>query len=124
MPDSRKNLRYYFEIQPLHGTFFIYQMDSVTVNSAEGSMAIYDLSGGGMRFFSRLNLPVTDRVLLTFSFRALHKHFTLHGCIKRKEKQSEGYMYGAFFPDEVNDQKNELVWTVHQLNLAHKERQN
>ncbi|WP_022793551.1 PilZ domain-containing protein [Marinococcus halotolerans] len=122
MPDSRKNLRYYFEDQPLHGTFFIYRMDNTIVNSAAADVSICDLSGGGMRFFSRLNLPVTDRVLLTFSFRSLHKNFILHGHIKRKEKQSDGCMYGVFFPDEVNDQKNDLVRTVHQLNLEQKAR--
>lgn len=90
----QEGFRFVFK-QPIRGTFAIQRINNQRIESNEGSIEILDMSLGGMKFTSFLDLPLDQRVLLLVKFQIEEEKFSVTGKIMwKKAKMEKGYFYG------------------------------
>jgi c-di-GMP-binding flagellar brake protein YcgR len=105
------NRREYFRLTlhvPLSAKFKIIGYKKELLNSSSTYIYIVDISAGGIRMHSRLNLPVQEGLLLEYRFRLFNRELCVLGSIIRKRPLHNGiYEYGIEF--SLSDQTKELL---------------
>lgn len=108
MPTTNK--REFFRVQlqiPLNARFRIVGFQRVHLNSKISWIFIKDISAGGLRMHSKLDMPVHEELLLEFKLQLLHKEISLLGTVVRKSEIDKGiFEYGIRFSmdDSVREQ--------------------
>lgn len=121
-PNKRQFYRLTLHV-PLAARFRIIGFQNTKLISNNGTTYIADISAGGMRMHSRLNLPLMESLLLEFDIELFHSKLKLLGCVLRKELLHEGiYEYGVEFilDDAVREQ---LLGHIHLLSIRLKHNQ-
>lgn len=123
---NRDNRREYYRLTlhvPLSAQFKIIGYRRETLNSNSTYIYIVDLSAGGLRMHSRLNLPVNEGLLLEFRFRLFERELVLLGMVVRKKPAGSGiFEYGIEF--SLDDQMKELLLAnIHLLSIRLKNTQ-
>lgn len=94
---ARKNLRIRPE-QPLYGSVSVVRIGVKFVNSGEARVRIPDISPGGLRFLSRLKIPVDPSVVLEITLRIDDLRYSIQGRIVHRCCSEEGeFEYGFQF---------------------------
>ncbi len=94
---TRKNLRIRPE-QPLYGSVAIVQIGVKFVTSGEARVRIPDISSGGLRFLSRLKIPVNPSVILEMTLKFDDLSYSIQGRIVRRSNNEAGeFEYGFQF---------------------------
>lgn len=119
MPNSN-NRREFYRLTlhiPLSAQFKIIGYNQTALNSNSSYIYIVDLSAGGLRMHSRLNLPPNEGLLLEFRLRLFDREITVLGVIVRKTAMPGGiFEYGISF--SLNDQTKELLLgSIHLLSI-------
>ncbi|UCZ53121.1 PilZ domain-containing protein [Bacillus shivajii] len=96
-------LRYQFA-KPIPLTFSITKVEGIEKDSSNGEGKILDLSPGGLKFESILELPIRDDVEFTFTFQMGEESFEEKGVVKwKKDFRDQLYQYGAEFLTEDSE---------------------
>ncbi len=105
---SRKFLRINPD-QPMFGTASIVQVGVKKVYTGSAKVRILNLSPGGLRFVSSLNLPADSRVIIEICFMLDGADYCLKGCVvhSRATEVSE-YEYGFRFLEPVGNLREAL----------------
>ncbi|NJP38246.1 PilZ domain-containing protein [Alkalicoccus luteus] len=91
--------RYVFRV-PHDTSFFISGRKGKTFQSKPGKGVMLDLSAGGLRLRTSLDLP--DETDLTFSFTIADTALEPSGCIVWKRKEFGEYVYGIDFHETTD----------------------
>ncbi|NEW08009.1 PilZ domain-containing protein [Paenibacillus sp. SYP-B3998] len=95
------NNRTYFRINlqiPLSAMFKIIGIKHKDTDTNYSKIMIKDISVGGIRMHTPLDLPVQMDLLLEFTFQLFHNHLKILGTITRKNKLNPSlYEYGIKF---------------------------
>jgi hypothetical protein len=114
---STVNKREYFRIGlkiPLSAQLKIVGINNTLVETKYASIFVTDISAGGLRIHSKLDLPLHIDLLLEFTFSLFHKDVKFLGTIVRKSTlTSTLFEYGIRF--SLNETQHALL-TGH-LNL-------
>jgi hypothetical protein len=98
---STANKREYFRIGlqiPLSAQLKIVGINNTSVDTKFASICVTDISAGGLRIHSKLDLPLNIDLLLEFSFSLFNKEMKVLGTIVRKSSLSSSmYEYGVRF---------------------------
>lgn len=95
-------LRYEFA-QPLDVSFYISRLRGKGSQSSLGKGVILNISPGGLRLDTSLDLPKGDEVEITFELDIASHTLKPIGSIVWKEKKYDRYLYGVdFISDEFN----------------------
>lgn len=98
---ERKYARKYLRIKPgnpLHADVAIVRVGRDAVRTGTARVRVLDISPGGLRFTSVLNLPVTESVLLELHFQLSGADYRMRGCIVHKNSpEVKEYEYGLRF---------------------------
>lgn len=70
---------------------------------------IINLSGGGARLKTPVDLPFTVSYILGFSFQIEGEYFSLQGMIRWKKKLDPDYYYGVEFVDILEHDRERLI---------------
>jgi len=104
--DERNRGRRYLRIRPeipIHADMTIVQVGNRKVGTGTARVRVSDISPGGLRFISSLNLPADKSVLIELKFRLAEQDFRLKGHIAHKcGTEVCQYEYGFCFV-ECND---------------------
>lgn len=102
---------------PLSSRFKIIGFNQTEVNSNSSYIYIVDISAGGLRMHSKLDLPVREGLLLEFRFQLFNRELCVLGTIIRKKNiQDDIYEYGIEFT--LNDSVREnLLGQLHLLSI-------
>jgi hypothetical protein len=119
MPNN-DNRREYYRLTlhiPLSARFKIIGYKQTQVNSNSTYIYIVDLSAGGLRMHSKLNLPERESLLLEFRFQLFNRELCVLGSIIRKTRvQGEIFEYGIVFT--MDDSVREaLLSNLHLLSI-------
>lgn len=82
-------------------------------------ICIQDLSAGGLKFFSHLDLPVSPDIIYLFQTTILEKDLAVNGRILRKEEREGIYQYGVKF--EIGQEQGNLLALINSLAIQLKE---
>ncbi|ARD49081.1 PilZ domain-containing protein [Sporosarcina sp. P33] len=92
--------RYSFEPY-IPATFRIQLNNDKKILSNEGQCEIADISTGGVKFITNLDLPVRSEVLaIQLDFTIFTHPFELFGNVVWKKVAEEGYQYGFEFGED------------------------
>lgn len=95
------NRREYYRLTlhiPLTSRFKIIGYKQTQVNSSSTFIYIVDISAGGLRMHSKLNLPEREGLLLEFRFQLFNRELCVLGTIIRKKLlMGSIYEYGVEF---------------------------
>jgi diguanylate cyclase (GGDEF)-like protein/PAS domain S-box-containing protein len=105
---EKQNKRRYYRVNfpyPLAADMTLFSFAGKTVHLGKARVLIYDMSIGGLRFFSNFKLPVRGDMILQFSTEILDKNIELMGRIIWKEEDNADITeYGIEF---IIDEKEE-----------------
>ncbi len=97
---TRKNLRIRPE-QPLYGSVAIVRIGMKFVTSGEARVRIPDISSGGLRFLSRLKIPVKPSVILEMTLNFDDLSYSIQGRIVHRSNYEAGeFEYGFQFLEQ------------------------
>ena len=101
--------RYTFE-NPIPAYFQIIKIDGESVKTSEGDATIINISPGGAKLQSKLNIPEIDHksIELSIRFKLNEKELTYNGFIIWKKKWGATIDYGIKM-EEDDDDKKELI---------------
>lgn len=123
MSNQRRDVRFNFESHPIEGMFSIYKMQEEIIDSKPARMYLQDLSAGGLRFSSRLDIPLSEDVMYCFTFQTLETPFKLYGCIQRKEKEGSRYYYGVKLVHSDRQMRLKIIQIVNRLAINRRKRE-
>lgn len=107
--NSRKAFRIECE-NPICTQISIVEVDGKFVKSRKGNVCVENVSLGGLKFLSALNMPINNTVIIEFKFSVEKKLITLYGYIVRKEVFRKGvFQYGAHFSSEYVENDESLA---------------
>lgn len=114
------NKREYFRIAltiPLSAQLKIVGINNSEVDTKYASICVMDISAGGLRIRSKLDLPIHIDLLLEFNFSLFQKDIKVLGLIVRKTTLSPAlYEYGIRF--SLNEQQHsELMGHLNLLSI-------
>jgi hypothetical protein len=115
-PNKRQFYRLTLQV-PLAAKFRIIGFNNTQLLSNNGTTYIADISAGGIRMHSRLDLPLNESLLLEFDVELFHSKLKLLGCVLRKQLLQSGiYEYGVEFilDDSLREQ---LLSHIHMLSI-------
>ncbi|WP_438445272.1 PilZ domain-containing protein [Gorillibacterium sp. sgz5001074] len=117
---NRDNRREFYRLTlhvPLSAQFKVIGYRKESVNSNSTYIYIVDISAGGLRMHSKLNLPVNEGLLLEFRFILFNRDLILLGSVVRKKQTSSDiFEYGVEFSlDE--DTRETLLANIHMLSI-------
>ena len=92
---------------PLSGFFSIIRINNLENKSRNGAMSVLDISAGGLKFQSILDLPEQADLELLLTFIMNEDEISLQGRILWKKKKASSYIYG-FIMNE-NDRLKEII---------------
>ncbi|MFD0680324.1 MULTISPECIES: PilZ domain-containing protein [unclassified Paenibacillus] len=103
---SKANKREYFRIGlkiPLSAQLKIVGINNILVDTKYARIFVTDISAGGLRVHSKLDLPLNIDLLLEFMFSLFHSELKVLGTIVRKSAiSSTMYEYGIRFSLDEN----------------------
>ncbi|MBB3108633.1 c-di-GMP-binding flagellar brake protein YcgR [Paenibacillus phyllosphaerae] len=112
------NKREFFRVDlkiPLSALLKIIAVSGNVTDTKYSKIAIKDISAGGIRMHSRLNLPVHVNLLLEFSFQLFNENVKLIGAITRKTEIAPAlFEYGIQFYLDINKER-QLISNLNQL---------
>ncbi|MDZ5470567.1 PilZ domain-containing protein [Bacillus sp. 31A1R] len=92
--------------QPLHGAFKILRINNISEESKAGTADILDLSPNGLRFKTKLNLPIDKkRFLIEITFLLNDKLIRILGEPKWKKIEGSSFVYGFTGLDDTETKK-------------------
>ncbi|UKS26414.1 PilZ domain-containing protein [Paenibacillus sp. HWE-109] len=95
--NKRSSFRMHLQI-PLSARFKIIGFRNQAADTKQSKIMIKDISAGGIRIHTPLNLPVDLNLLLEFTFLLFHEEMKILGVIKRKMTLNTSlYEYGIAF---------------------------
>lgn len=102
---------------PLAAHFRIIGFQNTELISSNGTTYIADISAGGIRMHSRLDLPLLESLLLEFDIELFHSKLKLLGCVLRKRLLYEDiFEYGVeFILDDI--MREQLLAHIHLLSI-------
>ncbi|MCA0983837.1 EAL domain-containing protein [Halobacillus yeomjeoni] len=113
-----KNRRQFYRMEfpyPLLGSFSIVEFYNESVVIGKSKVLIENISIGGLRFITKLQLPVNPEIMLRFYFKLFGKDYSLDGKIVWKgEVKPEIFQYGVKFNIEEQT-RDELADTMNKL---------
>ncbi|WCK54706.1 PilZ domain-containing protein [Aneurinibacillus sp. Ricciae_BoGa-3] len=106
MSDNPTNKRHFFRLQlkePLDAEMSIVQIKDQRIESKETLVKVDNISGGGLKYFSDLKMPVSHEIVLEFKMELNKEPLTLMGYnVWRVDREEGDYEYGVLFTiDEV-----------------------
>ena len=104
---------------PLSGFFNIIRVNNLENKSRNGAMSVLDVSAGGLKFQSNLELPEHADLELLLTFIINNDKLSLQGRIIWKKKKGSTYMYG-FIMNE-NERLRETI--IQELKVYRKNHQ-
>lgn len=123
MSNQRRDVRFNFESHPIEGMFSIYKMQEEIIESKPARMYLQDLSAGGLRFSSRLDIPPAEGVMYCFTFQVLQTSFQLYGTIQRKQKEGNRYYYGVKLVHSDRQMRLKIIQIVNRLAINRRKRE-
>ncbi|WP_252311586.1 PilZ domain-containing protein [Sinobaca sp. H24] len=123
MSNQRRDVRFNFESHPIEGMFSIYKMQEEIIESKPARMYLQDLSAGGLRFSSRLDIPPAAGVTYCFTFQVLQTSFQLYGTIQRKQKEGNRYYYGVKLVHSDRQMRLKIIQIVNRLAINRRKRE-
>ncbi|WP_100372495.1 PilZ domain-containing protein [Bacillus sp. FJAT-45037] len=93
-----ESFRYEFP-KPLEATFKLIRVETSYVESKEGKMDILDISGGGLKMSSSLELPDPNKkeIHLEFDLQLAEHTMETQGVIVWKKALGQSFQYGIDF---------------------------
>ncbi|MDD9271037.1 PilZ domain-containing protein [Paenibacillus sp. GCM10023248] len=121
-PNKRSSFRIHLQI-PLSAMFKIIGIKNKAIETKHSKIMIKDISAGGIRMHTPLNLPTEMSLLLEFTFLLFHQEMKILGVIKRKTMLKPTlYEYGIEF--SIADPVLEQQLTSHLIMLYSRLRRN
>lgn len=121
-PNKRQFYRLTLQV-PLAAKFRIIGFNNTQLLSNNGTTYIADISAGGIRIHSRLDLPLMQSLLLEFDIELFHSKLKLLGCVLRKQPLENGiFEYGVEFILD-NPLREQLLSHIHMLSIRLKHNQ-
>jgi hypothetical protein len=121
-PNKRQFYRLTLQV-PLAAKFRIIGFNNKQLLSNNGTTYIADISAGGIRMHSRLDLPLNESLLLEFDVELFHSKLKLLGCVLRKQLLQSGiYEYGVEFILDT-PLREQLLSHIHMLSIRLKNKQ-
>ncbi|NOV02919.1 PilZ domain-containing protein [Paenibacillus planticolens] len=115
-PNKRSSFRIHLQI-PLTAMFKIIGIKNKATDTKHSKIMIKDISAGGIRMHTPLNLPTEMSLLLEFTFHLFHQEMKILGIIKRKTMLKPSlYEYGIEF--SIADPTIEQQLTSHLILLG------
>jgi c-di-GMP-binding flagellar brake protein YcgR len=115
-PNKRSSFRLHLQI-PLTALFKIIGIKNKATDTKHSKIMIKDISAGGIRMHTPLNLPTEMSLLLEFTFHLFHQEMKILGIIKRKTMLNPSlYEYGIEF--SIADKAIEHQLTSHLIMLG------
>lgn len=112
-------LRYEFA-KPVDTTFRISKLKGETYNSKSAKGVLLNISPGGLRLLTDLDLPKGQDALLTFAIQLGGHAFTPEGEVVWKEKRGNSFIYGIDFSEDPELEKTVFAalkaYAVHERN--------
>lgn len=101
--NKRKFFRVYLK-EPICTETSIVQLNGKSVKTHAANICVNDIGIGGLRFSSKLELPIGDNIIYEFKLQILHKRYNFRGSIVWKsEKENDEIAYGVHFQIDNND---------------------
>ncbi|MFB1052143.1 PilZ domain-containing protein [Paraliobacillus sp. JSM ZJ581] len=120
----QESLRYQFP-KPINGTFVIVvdnMKEDKLQRSDAGKLQVIDLSPGGMKIVTALDLPLNKKnFLLEVSFNIEQMDIKMMGTIVWKKQQANDYCYGVE-GIENEEKEQEIIDILKSLHLNDKEK--
>jgi c-di-GMP-binding flagellar brake protein YcgR len=115
-PNKRSSFRIHLQI-PLTALFKIIGIRNRATDTKHSKIMIKDISAGGIRMHTPLDLPTEMSLLLEFTFLLFHQEMKILGVIKRKTMLKPTlYEYGIEF--SIADPVLEQQLTSHLIMLC------
>lgn len=116
--NKRKFFRVYLK-KPICTEASIVKVNEKSIKTNITNICVNDIGIGGIRFSSKLQLPVGEHIVYEFKFHILHKYYHIRGAIVwQKEDANKEFQYGVKFLIDDNDSPsyftlfNNLAFTV------------
>jgi len=117
---SQRNQRSFFRLDlapPLAARMSIVKVNNNKIETGEAHVLVDNISAGGLRFLSLLQLPVRQEIVLEFRMRLLNQQIKALGVIVRKEEGQNGLnQYGVSFTID-EELKSLLVRLIGELQI-------
>lgn len=97
------SFRYEF-VQPLDTSFYISRLRGQITQSSRGKGVIKNISSGGLRLDTDLNLPKNDEIEITFQLDIANHTIQPIGYIAWKDHYHERFLYGIRFSSSDYEQ--------------------
>jgi hypothetical protein len=115
------NKREYFRFQcstPLCGEFRIASINDIPMDTKMTYVCVKDISAGGVRFESNLQVPVRDDISVQIRLRLIGKEIMARGLLKYSKPvdQSAYFEYGLEFILSNHDE-NALVQMINETSI-------
>ncbi|ADI00734.1 PilZ domain-containing protein [Salisediminibacterium selenitireducens] len=112
-------LRYEFA-RPVDTTFRISQLKGESFESKSAKGVLLNISPGGLRLMTDLDLPKGQDILLTFDIQLGGHALTPEGEVVWKEKRGNSFIYGIDFSEDPELEKTVFAalkaYAVHERN--------
>ena len=107
---NQTNRRRYYRIEcarPICSEITIVKVNNIPVNTGKTKVCIEDISVGGLKFVSKLILPVDSNIIVNFCVVILEQEIILQGFIVRRSELLSGVLqYGVKFLLEDSEIKS------------------
>lgn len=99
--NKRKFFRVYAN-DPICTEVSIVSVNEKSIKTNPSTICVKDIGVGGLRFSSKLNLPIGEKIVYEFKISILHKRHYIRGIIVwQKEEENDMMHYGAKF--QINE---------------------
>ncbi|MBX4260307.1 PilZ domain-containing protein [Clostridium estertheticum] len=106
-----RGIRKYSRIEcktPICTQISIVKFNNKIVTTGKGNICVENISSGGLKFLSSLNLPVSDIMIIEFKLILEVECTAFYGYIVRREEVDGGiYRYGVKFINKAGDDDHE-----------------
>ncbi|MFD2385326.1 PilZ domain-containing protein [Paenibacillus xanthanilyticus] len=108
------NKRAFFRVDlkiPLSALLKIISVSGTKTDTKHSRIAIKDISAGGIRMHSKLDLPIHVNLVLEFTFQLFNEPVKVIGAITRKTKLDDAlFEYGIQFYLDVNKERQLMAY--------------
>ena len=106
--DKRKSFRVKCK-EPICTRISIIKVNNKTVTTGTGNICLEDISSGGLKFLSGLNMPVSAGMIIEFKLLIAEELTAFHGYIVRKSELDNGvFRYGIKFINDVAENERPI----------------
>ena len=123
-----KENRKFFRVRckvPICTQISIVKVNNKAVHTGTGNICLEDISPGGLKFLSGLNMPVSDVMIIEFKLVIEKELKAFYGYILRKEEIDKGiYRYGVMFIDDgtENEKSIKILYEFNKRGVPDKQR--